>query len=244
LSGGLDDFVHVVAGVLRDASGRVLIAQRPAGKHLAGGWEFPGGKLGPGEARAGGLARELREEIGIVVESARPLIRVRHRYAERGVLLDVWTVTAFRGEPVGLDGQALRWCSREELKVAPLLEADRPVVAALLLPERLDEISSDLYRIDASVAVGSDLAAGAGFGAACPGEVLRGVFCTNKADAIAAAADGADFLVLRRPLAMEELIALCESVNLPVYARNMAVEEALEAGATGVNDLSAYGNAV
>ena len=59
--------VHVVAGAVMDAAGRVLIAQRPAGKHLAGGWEFPGGKLEPREGRAAGLARELREELGITI---------------------------------------------------------------------------------------------------------------------------------------------------------------------------------
>lgn len=234
--------MHVVAGVVRDASGRVLIAQRPAGKHLAGGWEFPGGKLGAGEARAAGLARELREEIGIIVESARPLIRVRHRYAERGVLLDVWVVRAYRGDPAGLDGQQLRWCSGEELKIAPLLEADRPVVAALLLPERLDEMSSDLYRIEASVEAYVDADAvpvgGAGMGNVRPGEVLRGVFCANKVDAVAGAKAGAEFLVLREPLAMDELVALCESVNLPVFARGISLHEAWAAGATGVSGIT------
>jgi len=60
-------FIHVVAAAVIDAAGRVLIAQRPAGKHLAGGWEFPGGKLEPGEERLSGLARELREELGITM---------------------------------------------------------------------------------------------------------------------------------------------------------------------------------
>ncbi len=72
--------IHVVAGALLDEKGRVLIAQRPPGKHLAGGWEFPGGKLEPGEDRRAGLARELREELGIAIATPRPLIRVRHSY--------------------------------------------------------------------------------------------------------------------------------------------------------------------
>jgi 8-oxo-dGTP diphosphatase len=77
-------FVHVVAAVLIDATQRVLIAQRPAGKHMAGGWEFPGGKLEPGEERLAGLARELREELGItLIGTPRPLVRVRHTYASR-----------------------------------------------------------------------------------------------------------------------------------------------------------------
>ena len=124
--------IHVVAGVLSDAGGRVLLAQRPAGRHLAGGWEFPGGKLEEGETPYVALQRELREEIGVEVDAAVPLVRVRHAYPEREVDLDVWRVTRSRGEPRGLDGQALRWCPREELARAGLLAADLPVVAALL----------------------------------------------------------------------------------------------------------------
>ncbi|MEO6690626.1 MAG: (deoxy)nucleoside triphosphate pyrophosphohydrolase, partial [Dokdonella sp.] len=72
--------IRVVAGVLRDSRGRLLLAERPPGKHLAGLWEFPGGKCEDGEAPVDALARELREEIGVIVESARPLIGVPHSY--------------------------------------------------------------------------------------------------------------------------------------------------------------------
>jgi 8-oxo-dGTP diphosphatase len=123
--------IHVVAAALIDAAGRVLIAQRPPGKHLAGGWEFPGGKLEAGEEREAGLARELKEELGITIEAPRPLIQVSHAYPSRDVLLDVWVVRNYRGEPRGLDGQALRWCTLEELDRADLLPADGPIVRAL-----------------------------------------------------------------------------------------------------------------
>jgi 8-oxo-dGTP diphosphatase len=123
---------HVVAAAVIDAAGRVLIAQRPLGKHLAGGWEFPGGKLEPGEDRSAGLARELREELGITLTGApRPLIRVRHAYGYGEVLIDMWVVRQYSGEPRGLDGQALRWCTPEELESVELLPADAPIVAAL-----------------------------------------------------------------------------------------------------------------
>ena len=122
---------HVVAGALFDASGRVLIAQRPAGKHMAGGWEFPGGKLNAGEDRLAGLTRELREELGIEVCAAHPLVAYEHRYAERCVLLDLWVVTRFSGEPQSLEGQPLQWASLDELETIGLLEADRPMIAAL-----------------------------------------------------------------------------------------------------------------
>ena len=132
--------IHVVAGVLIDATGRVLIAQRPPGKHMAGGWEFPGGKVEMGEERRTALARELREELGvdIVTASLRPLIRVRHAYPAREVLLDTWVVKQFIGEPRGLDGQALRWCTLCELTTAELLPADAPIVEVICDAQRGD----------------------------------------------------------------------------------------------------------
>jgi mutator protein MutT len=137
----------VVAAAVIDAAGRVLIAQRPEGKHMAGGWEFPGGKLEAGEERLAGLARELREELGISIETPRPLIRVRHAYPTREVLLDVWVVRRYAGEPMGLDGQALRWCAQDKLSTANLLPADQPIVAALQLPERLRQVFTPHYGI-------------------------------------------------------------------------------------------------
>jgi 8-oxo-dGTP diphosphatase len=124
--------IHVVAGALFDASGRVLIAQRPPGKHMAGGWEFPGGKLEPDEQPFVGLQRELQEELGVAVLAAEPLIAYEHAYADRRVLLDLWLVSQFSGDPASLDGQALQWVTLEELDSVGLLEADRPMIAALL----------------------------------------------------------------------------------------------------------------
>jgi 8-oxo-dGTP diphosphatase len=126
--------IHVVAGALADADGRVLIAQRPRGRHLAGRWEFPGGKLAAGEEPYAGLQRELAEELGVAVRSARPLIRLRHSYPHGHVLLDVWQVTAYEGEPQALDAQALAWAQPDELPRYDLLEANRAIVTALRLP--------------------------------------------------------------------------------------------------------------
>jgi 8-oxo-dGTP diphosphatase len=123
--------IHVVAGALFDSSGRVLIAQRPAGKHMAGGWEFPGGKLEPNEDPFAGLRRELREELGVETIRAKPLIAYEHQYAERKVFLDLWLVHEFTGEARSLDAQALRWVTLEELDSVGLLEADRPMIGAL-----------------------------------------------------------------------------------------------------------------
>ncbi len=126
--------IHVVAGVLRDAAGRVLLAQRRAGAHLEGLWEFPGGKLDPGESAHAGLARELSEELGVRVLASSPLLRVRWPYPGQTVLLDVRTVDAFDGDPHGREGQAVRWLQPLAIDPSWVPPADRPVVAALQLP--------------------------------------------------------------------------------------------------------------
>jgi len=225
--------IHVVAGVVIDAAGRVLIAQRPAGTHMAGGWEFPGGKLEPGEERLAELARELREELGITLSGQpRPLIRVRHAYPSREVLLDMWVVKRYGGEARGLDGQALRWCSQEELEKTELLPADRPIVRALRLPERLRERSSRYWTVgDLSSLQPLNVVAGAD-----NVPRLRGVFCTTAADAGMAAGGGADFLVLSAVLPQDQLRMLCHSDSTPVYARGLALEEAWALGASGINE--------
>jgi len=121
----------VVAGALFDSAGRVLIAQRPVGKHMAGGWEFPGGKREPGEQPRDTLVRELREELGIEVHDAAPLIAYEHQYPHRRVLLDLWVVTRYSGEPQPLDAPVLRWAAIEDLQRVGLLEADLPMIPAL-----------------------------------------------------------------------------------------------------------------
>ena len=122
----------VVAAAIFDASARVLIAERPAGKHMAGRWEFPGGKVAAEESEAEALTRELEEELGIEVIEARPMMRLRHRYSDRDVELSMWVVERYRGEPRSLDGQRLKWVERERLAGEDMLEADRPFVTALV----------------------------------------------------------------------------------------------------------------
>jgi len=128
--------MHVMAGVLRDARGRVLLAQRPEGKSFAGLWEFPGGKLDPGETPQRALARELHEELGIHVESrdGTPLIRIPWRYGTRGLLLDAWQFERWQGTPASLEGQALQWAVPGDVDPAMLTPADRPILQALRLP--------------------------------------------------------------------------------------------------------------
>lgn len=98
---------------------------------MAGGWEFPGGKVEAGEETRAGLVRELREELGIEVHECAPLIAYEHQYPERRVLLDLWVVTRYSGEPQPLDAPALQWAAIDDLERVGLLEADRPMIAAL-----------------------------------------------------------------------------------------------------------------
>ena len=128
--------IHVAAAVIRGADGCILIARRPADKHQGGLWEFPGGKVEAGEAVEVALARELEEELGIRPTAARPLIQVRHDYPDKQVLLDVWEVSAFSGEPHGAEGQPLAWVSSSELAGYEFPAANRPIVAAAQLPAR------------------------------------------------------------------------------------------------------------
>ncbi|HEV7716215.1 MAG TPA: 8-oxo-dGTP diphosphatase MutT [Steroidobacteraceae bacterium] len=123
--------VRVVAAALYDARGQVLIAERPPGKHMAGRWEFPGGKIEPAESEADALKRELREELGVEVTTAHPLLVLRHDYGDRRVEISMWIVERYAGEPRGLDGQRLKWVQPAGLLDEDVLEADRPFIEAL-----------------------------------------------------------------------------------------------------------------
>ena len=128
---GVGAAIRVVAAVLCDRAGRVLIAQRPAGRHMAGRWEFPGGKVGDREGERQALVRELREELGIELLQATPFMRTTHEYDDRTVELSLWRVERFNGTPQPLDGQQLKWVAPAGLADEDLLEADRPFVVAL-----------------------------------------------------------------------------------------------------------------
>lgn len=123
--------INVAAGVLLDDQRRVLITQRPAGKHQAGWWEFPGGKIHSAETPRQALLRELHEELGIQVEQARSLLTYTHDYPDRAVTLHIWLVTEFDGQPAGLEDQPLQWIAVSELMNAGLLPADLPIIELL-----------------------------------------------------------------------------------------------------------------
>ena len=126
--------VHVAVGVIQNAGGDIFIAQRPAQAHQGGLWEFPGGKVEPGETTPQALARELREELAIELDACQPLIQIRHDYGDKSVLLDVYRVTGFRGEPRGNEGQPVRWVSLDALDNFAFPAANQPIIKALRLP--------------------------------------------------------------------------------------------------------------
>jgi len=126
--------VEVAAAVIRRADGAFLLAQRPAGKVYAGYWEFPGGKVEPGEAAERALARELHEEIGIDACTAYPWITRVYAYPHATVRLNFFRVTAWKGDPHPREEQAITWQRFGAPLVEPMLPANAPVLAALALP--------------------------------------------------------------------------------------------------------------
>lgn len=186
--------LHVAVGVVRNSCGEVLLGQRLPGKHLAGYWEFPGGKVEAGETVQQALARELHEELGIHVNASQPLITVRHDYPERSVLLDTWVVDNFTGDvdATGPEGQALRWVHESELSRWQLPPADRPIVNSIRLPDR--------YLITPSGLPESELLAG----------VSRAIESGEKLIQLR----GVDVANTRNSTFIRALIERCESATL------------------------------
>jgi 8-oxo-dGTP diphosphatase len=123
--------LRVAAGILRDSSGRVLIAERVGGGAFQGMWEFPGGKIGDGESPEQALERELAEELGIELGAAERFMHLEHDYADRSVSIDFFLVSSWINEPRGIEGQQLRWVETRLLAEHDLLPADVPVIEAL-----------------------------------------------------------------------------------------------------------------
>ncbi|MCX2982393.1 8-oxo-dGTP diphosphatase MutT [Halieaceae bacterium IMCC14734] len=124
--------VHVAVGVICSASGtEVLLSFRHPNSHQGGLWEFPGGKVEPGESLLAALDRELQEELGICTGAVEALVEVRHDYGDKQVLLDVWLVKDFSGDPVGREGQELRWVRLETLSELEFPAANQAIVEAL-----------------------------------------------------------------------------------------------------------------
>ncbi len=131
--------LSVTAGLIVNTRGEYLLAQRPRGKAHEGLWEFPGGKIEVGEDAAAALARELKEELDLELLASAPHAVYTHVYAkeEISLTLTVLRVTAWRGEPIGLEGQAHRWVSPARIHRLQMPSADRPLALELGLPDTL-----------------------------------------------------------------------------------------------------------
>ncbi|MDR1076826.1 MAG: Nudix family hydrolase [Xanthomonadaceae bacterium] len=127
--------IHVVAGVITDTRGRILLARRTGNSDLAGLWEFPGGKREPGETSEDALIRELREELGIEAEVGERLIEVPQLYPDKRLRLEVRRITRWKGSARGREGQALTWVPADKLLRYSMPPADQPVVAVLRQPD-------------------------------------------------------------------------------------------------------------
>lgn len=139
--------LHVAVGVVSDAQGRILISRRADEMHQGGKWEFPGGKVEAGESVQEALARELEEELGILVRSARPIIQIPYHYPDRYVLLDVWQVDQFEREPEAREGQPFTWVTQDALPSYDFPAANRPIINAISLPDRviITPVDADIF---------------------------------------------------------------------------------------------------
>lgn len=143
---------EVVAAVLKQPDGRVLLARRPPGKAYAGYWEFPGGKVEPGESLAAALTRELQEELGVQVSLASRWITRVFTYPHATVRLNFFRVFDWQGEPHPREGQILSWQRPDAVEITPLLPANFPILKALTLPDVLGISHAETLGVDTFLA--------------------------------------------------------------------------------------------
>jgi 8-oxo-dGTP diphosphatase len=120
--------VHVAVGVVVNRDREVLVARRHDNQHQGGLWEFPGGKVMPGEEVREALARELAEEVNIEVRESSPFLKIHHDYGDKKVLLDVWYVSMFAGQATGCEGQPVKWITVDEFDYRDFPEANSEII--------------------------------------------------------------------------------------------------------------------
>lgn len=135
--------LQVAIGVIKDQHGKILISLRRNAVHQGGLWEFPGGKIEAGESGEQALARELHEELNISVQNLEPLIKIQHQYTNLNVLLEVWTITSFLGNPVACEGQVIKWISLDELQNYCFPKANKAIINAIKLPAEYAILNAD-----------------------------------------------------------------------------------------------------
>ncbi|ANI30938.1 nucleoside triphosphate hydrolase [Yersinia entomophaga] len=124
--------LQIAVGIIRNAQREIFITQRAADSHMAGFWEFPGGKIEQGETSEIALYRELLEEVGIVAQNAVQITTLEHRFPDRIVTLSFYLVEQWQGEPFGREGQPVRWVKQEELRAEEFPKANLSIVELLV----------------------------------------------------------------------------------------------------------------
>ena len=132
----MSDTVHVAVAVIVNENDEVCISLRHKQAHQGGFWEFPGGKIEGDESHAQALHREIEEELNLVIEDSRPLITVYHDYKDKKVCLHVRRVLSFHGQATGVEGQQVRWVSKDELSAYEFPAANNAIIKAVQLPEK------------------------------------------------------------------------------------------------------------
>ncbi len=132
----MSKLVQVAVGIIENNEQSILVTKRAKKSHQGGLWEFPGGKCENNESVYEALRRELKEELGIGVLSAYPLIKIEHDYGDRKVLLDVWRISKYSGSAIGLEQQPIRWVNKQKLIHLDMPAADVPIISAITLPSR------------------------------------------------------------------------------------------------------------
>lgn len=132
-----EKLVHVAVGVITNKRGEVLVSLRHPDAHQGGLWEFPGGKVDAGESVATALCREFREELGITPTVFFPFKKILHQYSDKAVLLDVWLIRNYEGNPRGCEGQEIAWQALDSLSYEDFPVANKPIINALHLPKRI-----------------------------------------------------------------------------------------------------------
>ena len=201
--------IHVVAAVITDARGRILLNRRTGDSDMAGLWEFPGGKREPGETSEQALARELHEELGIEAEVGEWLMDVPQLYPDKRLRLEVRHVRQWKGSARGREGQAITWVAPEKLTRYSMPPADQPAVAALM--------QADRYLVTPEPAAGT-AAWLERLQAAVEGGIRRVQLRTPRSDArIALARDAVDCVGRHAELLLNRDIALARELGVGVH---------------------------
>lgn len=160
----VEQVVHVAVALIQNSDGQVLLSKRAANAHQGNLWEFPGGKINIGESVFDALVREIQEELGLEIKSAIPVMRIPHNYSDKRVLLDVWQVESYKGEPDGMEEQPIQWCAINDLFKLEFPEANLNIVNMLKLPSiygitpnAIDDVDSFLPKLDAALKRGVSL---------------------------------------------------------------------------------------